>query len=310
MRNNSIVAIVGGALLFVLGFVIGLMAGGPDVEDIDAAVAERVDAASSAEAERIAKLEASLGQLSTDVTGRFDALSAGLASQAKAVGDIGTRLGGDLQGLGQSLTTKIETATASHLAALESGLAGLRGQISSAPAAPSAGKPKASEAGAPADPGAPPAGHSAGQTAVLSDGALRVFVSRIDAEAGKAHLRANGSDVTLGVGQSETLTSDAGDCRVTLDALDRGHAAVSGACGEELPEPDGAAPGTIVDLAEGLRVFVSGVTDSGARIAVNGVETTTVAAGESVEVRVGEQTCQVSVEKVDRGHVALGYVCD
>ena len=37
----------------------------------------------------------------------------------------------------------------------------------------------------------------------------------------------------------------------------------------------------MVDLAEGLRVFVSGVTDSGARIAVNGVESQTVPLGEA-----------------------------
>jgi hypothetical protein len=65
----------------------------------------------------------------------------------------------------------------------------------------------------------------------------------------------------------------------------------------------------MVTLADGLSVFVSGVTDSAARIAINGVATETVPVGESVEVEVGEQACRVSVESVDRGHVALGYVC-
>ena len=120
---------------------------------------------------------------------------------------------------------------------------------------------------------------------------------------------ANGTDLTLSVGQSQTLSGRAGECKVTLDALDRGHATVSGACGDALPAPAGAAPGSIVDLAEGLRVFVSGVTDAGARIAVNGVETRTVPLGESIDVKVGDQACRVSVESIDRGRVALGYVC-
>ncbi len=308
MKGNTWVTILGGALLFAFGLVIGLLSagGGADVEEIDAAIARRLDAATEAEAGRIAGLESRIGELSTDVGGRLDAIRTGVDSGTQTVGDVATKLGGDLEGLGQSLTSKIDTATASHLAALESGLAGLRGRISGAPAAESAA---ASPAAAPADPGAPPEGHGAGQTAILSDGALSVFVSRVDDEAGTARVRVNGTDMTLAVGQSETLESAQGDCRVTLDAIDRGHAAVSGACGDALPAPEGTAAGATVELAEGLRVFVSGVTDAGARIAINGVDTQVVPIGQSVEVAVGEQTCSVSVENVDRGRVALGYVC-
>ncbi len=313
MKNNTLVMAVGGALLFVLGLVIGLLSGGgASVEEIDAAVAKRIDAASSAEAERIAALESSLGQLSTDVGGRLDQIGTGVDSSAKAVGDVGSKLGTDLEGLGQSLSTKIDTATASHLAALESGLAGLRGQISEVPAAAPAeggGAEPAAQAAAPADPGTPPAGIGAGQTAILSDGAMRVFISRVDDAGGTAHVRVNGNDMALSVGQSETFSGDGGDCRVTLDAIDRGHATVSGACGDALPAPEGTAPGTSVQLADGLRVFVSGVTDGGVRLAVNGVATQLVPVGEAIDVTVGEQTCSVSVENVDRGRVALGYVC-
>jgi hypothetical protein len=313
MKNNTLMMAVGGGLLFVLGLVIGLMSGGgASVEDIDAAVASRIDAASSVEAERIAALEARLGELSTDVGGRLDQIGTGVDSSAKAVGDVGSKLGGDLEGLGQSLSTRIDTATASHLAALESGLAGLRGQISETPAAAPAdggAAEPAAQAAAPADPGTPAEGFGAGQTAILSDGAMRVFVSRVDDAGGKAHVRVNGNDMALSVGQSETFSGDGGDCRVTLDAIDRGHASVSGACGDDLPAPEGTAAGTSVQLADGLRVFVSGVTDGGVRLAVNGVATQVVPVGEAIDVAVGEQTCSVSVETVDRGRVALGYVC-
>lgn len=316
MKSNNLVMIFGGALLFLLGLVVGLLsAGGADVEDIDAAVAERLDASTAAADGRFAQLESTIGQLSTDMNGRLDELRTGVDSGTRTVGDVATRLGTDLEGLGQSLTSKIDTATTAHLAALESGLAGLRGRISGAPAAAGAAATAedaaapAASAAAPADPGAAPEGHGPGQTAVLSDGALRVFVSRVDAAAGTARLRVNGTDMTLAAGQSATLPSADGDCRLTLDAVDGGLAAVSGACGDALPAPEGTAPGTAVQLAEGLRVFVSAVGDAGARIAINGVETRVVPVGEAVEVEVGEQTCAVSVENVDRGHVALGYVC-
>jgi hypothetical protein len=308
MQKNHLMAIAGGALLFLLGLVIGISVGGPDTEAIEAAVAGRIDAATAAQSERIGKLEESVAALGS----RLDGLGGNVDAGAKAVGDVGAKLGDTLATLGQSLSEAIETSKSASLAALESGLAGLRGQISSAPAAApedEAAAPAAAPAPAPADPGTPPEGITAGETAILSDGALRVFLSRVDEAAGTADVRANGADLTLAVGQPQTVASAAGDCEVSLDALDRGHAAVSGACGDALPAPEGAAPGTMVDLAEGLRVFISGVTDEGARIAVNGVETQTVRLGEAVEVRVGEEVCRVSVESVDRGHVALGYVC-
>jgi len=302
MTTNRIAAIVGGAVLFILGLIIGAaISGGPSVEDIDAAVAKRIDAATATETAEIAKVGAGLTQLAGDLGGRLD-------GGAKAVADIGTKLGGDVAALGASLQGAIEKSSADHLAALEGGLAGLRGQISSAPAAaPGAATPAA--AAATAASAAPVEGYGPGETAILSDGALRVFVSRLDADAGTASVRAGGADLALALGESQTLAGPAGECQVTLDAVGGGKAALSGACGAALPEAAGAAPGSIVDLAEGLRVFVSGVTDAGARIALNGVRTVTVPVGESIEATVGDKNCQVTVEGVDRGRVALGYAC-
>ena len=53
MTTNRIAAIVGGAALFILGLIIGAaISGGPSVEEIDAAVAKRIDAASASEDRR------------------------------------------------------------------------------------------------------------------------------------------------------------------------------------------------------------------------------------------------------------------
>ncbi len=312
MKTNQIAA--GGAVLFLAGLIVGAImnGGGPDMKEIDAAIARHVDAASATQTAQIGEIEAGLTQLSSDLSGKIDGVATGVAagvdSGAKAVADVGDKIGGDVQTLGQSLQSAIETSSASHMAALESGLAGLRGQVSqvapaaAAPAEGAAAEPEAATA-------APVDGVGPGETAMLSDGALSVFVSRIDEASGTAYLRANGHDLVLAAGKSETVPGQAGDCQLTLDAVGGGKAAVSGACGDALPAPDGTAPGTAIDLAEGLRVFVSSVSDTGARIAVNGVNTVTLPVGEAIEATVGDKTCSVSVESVDRGRVALGYVC-
>ena len=231
MTTNRIAAIVGGAALFILGLIIGAaISGGPSVEEIDAAVAKRIDAASAAETAQIGKVEAGLTQLAGDLGGRLDGIAGTVDTGAKAAADLGTKIGGDVQTLGQSLQGVIEKSSSEHRAALESGLAGLRGQNTAAPAAaPAAAAGAAPGAAAPAASAAPVEGFGPGETAVLSDGALRVFVS--------------------------------------------------------------------------------GVGDGSARLAVNGVQTVTVAVGEGVEATAGDKACTVTVEGIDRGRVALGYVC-
>jgi hypothetical protein len=305
-RNQTL---LGAACLLLVGLLIGYAAGsgGPDIEDIDAAVAERLDAAGAAEAERLAALETSLGEL----TGRLDAIEANVSSGAETAAGVGERIGGDLAALGSTLGQRIHDTAASHLAALESGIASLRSDLATRPAAPAASAEQ--EPAAPANPaaeGTPPAGQGVGQTALLSDGAVRVFVSRVDGAAGSARLAINGAQATLKPGESHTFQSDGQDCRVTLAAIDRGHVVLAGGCGDDLPDPEGASAGTVVTLGDGaVRVFVSGVTEEGARIAVNGIDTRTLAVGEAVEVRVGEEDCRVSVASIDRGHVALDYAC-
>jgi hypothetical protein len=308
MTRNQL--LLGGACLLLVGLLVGYAAGsgGPDIEDIDAAVAERLDAAGAAEAERLAALETRLGELA----GRLDAIESGVASGAETAAGIGERIGGDLAALGSTLGERIQGTAAAHLAAIESGIASLRSELAARRAAPA--QPAApAEPAAPANPaaeGTPPAGQGVGETALLSDGAVRVFVSRVDDAAGSARLAINGGQATLKPGESHTFQSDGQDCRVTLAAIDRGHVVLAGGCGDDLPEPEGASASSIVTLGDGaVRVFVSGVTEQGARLAVNGVEMETVPVGEAVEVRVGEEDCRVSVESIDRGHVALDYAC-
>jgi len=71
---------------------------------------------------------------------------------------------------------------------------------------------------------APEGGIGAGETALLADGAARVFVSRVDSAAGTARVAVNGFDtVTLAVGE----TADTDACAVSLDAVGGGKASFS-----------------------------------------------------------------------------------
>lgn len=158
-----------------------------------------------------------------------------------------------------------------------------------------------------------------GQTAIFADGAVRAFVSAMDLDTSTAKLSVNGAGMSVGIG--ETAAVEGADCVVGIASLDAEGVTVASDCGMSVtaeaadvpPAPDkGFKPGGLAILADGaLRVFVSGLADDGssARIAINGVETQTVAAGTSIEVSVGEQTCQLAVTGVGNGMVGMDGNC-
>ncbi|WP_306133526.1 hypothetical protein [Roseivivax marinus] len=152
-------------------------------------------------------------------------------------------------------------------------------------------------------------GIAAGETASFADGAVRVFVSRVDAEAGAARLSINGALAALSTGETYEADTEGGPCMVALDSVSGRRAVVSAACGDALPAPEGARAGNTIRLANGdVRVFVSGVSadSTSARIAVNGVVPQTVALGDSVDAGDG---CSVTVDGIDRGHVSVSSDC-
>ncbi|MFT3972769.1 MAG: hypothetical protein QM699_04785 [Amaricoccus sp.] len=312
MSRNTL---LGAACLVLVGLLVGYIAGsgGPSLKEIDDTMSARLDAAGKAEADRTAALEAKVGDLGT----RMDAVSAQVKSGADAVQGLGDRIGGTITDLGTQLGDRVGAAGASSMAALQGGLDKLQQRLAAVvPGEPApAAKAPAADA-APAEAAKPaseatgiPAGSAAGETVILSETA-RVFVSRVDDAAGEASLYVDGAPVTLAVGQTAPFQAGDKDCQLTLAAVDRGHASLSGACGSDLPSAEGTAAGTSVILADGaVRVFVSGVEDEMARIAVNGVTTQDVAVGDSIDVASGEKSCKVTVTGIDRGHVALDAAC-
>lgn len=301
MSRNTL---LGAACLLLIGLLIGYIAGsgGPSLADIDRTVTARVDAAGKAQAERVAALETRVA----DIGKQVDAVSAKVDSGSTALQGLSDRIGTDLGDLGTKLGDSVSAAGASNLAALQGSLDRLKAALSAAPAAaPTQGgaAPAAAATGA-------PVGSGAGETLILSNGAARVFVSRVDESAGEASVYVNGDATTLKVGETKAFSAGDQDCQVTLAALDRGHATLSGGCGSDLPQAAGTPAGTVVSLADGaLRVFVSAVDANAARIAVNGVQTEEVAVGKSLDVAAGDKTCTVTVTGVDRGHVSLEGAC-
>ena len=324
-RNNLLIA----AVILLVGLIVGYAAGsgGPNLRDIDAVVGKRVDAAMAAQDEKVAALGTRIDDLTSGLDGKVEDLGSrldGIASKvdagSQAVSGVSDKIGSDITDLGKEIGDLVQSSGASHLAALESGFSDLRSEMKSgsggqpAAAAASSGtgggaKPASSKQATAAASGTPPAGQAAGDTAILSDGKVRVFVSRVDDDAGKARLTINGTAATLAPGESKTFTADGQDCRVTLAALDRGHVVVAGGCGSDLPAPEGTPAGSTATLDDGVRVFVSGVTADGARIAVNGFDTKTVKVGEAVDVQMDGKACTVTVQGIDRGRVSLDSNC-
>ncbi|MBB5222081.1 hypothetical protein HNP73_002017 [Amaricoccus macauensis] len=305
MSRNTL---LGAACLLLVGLLVGYIAGsgGPSLKEIDQAVSARLDAASKAEAERAAALDARVAELGT----RVDAVSADVKSGADAVQGLGDRLGGNLADLGTRLGDTVNAAGASSVAALQGGLERLQQRLAAAPAAnPAADVPQAGAAAPEGHATGLPAGTAAGETLALAD-AARVFVSRVDDAAGEALVYIDGEPMTLKVGETAPFQAGGEECQLTLAAVDRGHASLTGGCGSDLPKVEGTSPGAVAVLADGaVRVFVSAVDQQSARIAINGIATQEVAVGETVDVASGEKACRVTVTGVDRGHVTLDAAC-
>lgn len=284
----------------VVGLIAGLVIGG---NSSDSAVRDAVaEAMSDIEAQVEETTSASRDAVAA-LDERFDAIEAAVSENASAATGAAEEMGARIAEIGAAVEQGFND-TADRVAAL---------------ATPSAEEPtqETSQAETGTEAGtetiaaseAPEGGIGAGETAMLADGAVRVFVSRVMNDA--ARLSVNGALQTVAVGDSVS----AGDCEVTLDAAGGGKAAVSARCGgatdaqpgETGDASGGLRPGETAILADGaLRVFVSGVTgDGAARIAVNGVETATVQAGESVEA----DDCTVTVAAVGDGRVALDGTC-
>ncbi|TCO70295.1 hypothetical protein [Rhodovulum euryhalinum] len=190
--DGKTVLIGGVVVVAAFGFLVSQNKSGSQETALEGQVATLTD--------RISDLETALAE----VTERADAQAAAIAEGAT----LGSRLAETVQGLGA--------------------MGDAAGQDAAAPAAETAA--------AAAEPEAAPAAASdagtllaIGQTAVFGDGSVRVFLSRVDAEADAARIAVNGiATTTLAVGESV----EAGDgCTVTLGGIEGNQASLGYTCG-------------------------------------------------------------------------------
>lgn len=77
----------------------------------------------------------------------------------------------------------------------------------------------------------PPVGTKTAETAMLADGAVRAFVSRISGDESYAVVAFNGLEtVPLDFGEIARIDTDGGECEVKIDGIDRGHVAFTASC--------------------------------------------------------------------------------
>ncbi|MDD9717426.1 hypothetical protein PVW48_11760 [Dinoroseobacter sp. PD6] len=260
-----------------------------------------------------------------DLESRLNAVQSRLDGELVKVQDAMDSRLADLQGAVDALVDQASGALAEEdLAALRIRLEELAmqsGDLSEMVAALGAASPPektlapaTEQASAPADepaeeeaPGAP--GLMPGQTALFADGAVRVFVSRLDPGTNSLRASINGDRKTLREGIWRTVASGDGHCRITLEGLSRNGASISALCGDELPAAEGISPGETTILNDGsLRVFASRVTEDAARLSVNG-ENVFLAAGDRATVMAGAQSCRLTLAQVDRAHATVGAEC-
>ncbi|MEM7057613.1 MAG: hypothetical protein AAF557_08490 [Pseudomonadota bacterium] len=246
MAENTVVV---GAGAGIVGLLVGFLAGGPDTDDLAKKVSNQVagsaETVAAAGAEQIKSLEgtfaASAEQLSA-MDEKIAGLEKTLASVSENQAASSSAMDGKLDNAVLAITKRLDelsesgTAQAAKIeSALSEGLGKLEGSIGQAVAAiPAATAPQEVE-----EPAAPTAnepeikGVKVGQTEIMMDGAVRVFISGVDQEAKTARVAVNGlTTQILGGYKDVTFMIDETTCALLLDDIVQGHVQLSAECGE------------------------------------------------------------------------------
>lgn len=312
LSRNSLILAGGGALA---GLVIGMLLSNSATDrkitdgiktamaDVEQAQLDAGAQATAAISEQIAALETVLADSRAEMAGHVESLASRITDETAAlsakVESNATRVSSEIRGTaqGQSAALALLSATMAPTSKTEKGGAATQPtettQTESTPSEPVADD-----------------GLSVGETAVYADGKVRVFVSRHDAADRRARLSINGRDKRVAAGHATVVRHDGGTCLVGVSAIRSTGVSITSDCDLPLQGATFSAGETAV-LADGaLRVFVSGILNGDARLAINGLGVQTVVVGEAVEVTSGEQNCLVSVSGIRNGTLALNGVCN
>lgn len=248
MANETFMAAIGAG---VVGLLVGFVASGTDEEKLGAEIGKQLAANSSevepASASQIAELSEQIAAINEKVAGLGDALASGMEQQAAgdtanaekldaAVSALDTRIAAVSSEVGELVAASGAEQTAALEAALAGGMADLKGSLDSvaALAATSAGGAEAEEVAQPEpEPEPQIEGVRVGQTELLMDGAVRVFVSGINSDDGTVRVAVNGTAMqTLGSYHTVNFEANEAQCELLLDAVVQGHVQLSASCPE------------------------------------------------------------------------------
>lgn len=328
----------------VVGLLIGLAIGGDGREAREATLRAQDEMAKSVAAlnDSVGRIGQTVADLDGKVMGIGTAMTevseqqAGLQGLSARIDQVGTEIDSAMSQIGGAVSDVGSQVTASlgeRMEGLRSALAGIGAR------AGGGGKAGDEEAGDETAGGEQAGGDQAGggQAAAapgegeavtigsaidLGDGAARLFLSSVDPEAGEARVAINGpvaSTVTLGE------PAEAGACSVTLTGFtEDGGATFSADCGDgaasaaagggtdsaEAPAATGAGTAVAIGAAETLvdgklRVFLSAIDADGARVAINGPATVSLAIGQPVEVN----GCTVTLTGTGEGQATFEGAC-
>lgn len=235
MNNESIAFGAGGA---ILGLLIGFLAGGPDVDELEDRLTERIRTGT---AETAAAVTEKTGALEKRIAALEEALASGAETQAANAADMSARIEGAVSALSERIDAAAESAssgaarTSTEVTTALSGqldaLSGRLDWVARTVGTMTAGNPAPS--GVAAAPAGPPEiqGARVGETESLLDGQVRVFVSAVDAAAGTARVAINGLSMTeISRRRPVRFATGAGECTLSLDAIVEGHAQMSAEC--------------------------------------------------------------------------------
>ncbi|WP_425072672.1 hypothetical protein [Sagittula sp. S175] len=238
MDNKAVLYGVGGVLIGLLG---GVAVGGATSANkmqraLDRALAPAQEAQASASSgtqealtaiqERLAALEAAVGEAKVDPAALAGEVSAGVGSQTEG-------LAAKLDEMQSTLGGRIDEAAKAQSEAVKAALADM-----SAGMADSARIAAAAVVAAEGDGGGTEvagkeisAALGVGETAVFADGALRVFVSRLDTQGGSARLMVNGETASAGIGGTVATELDGQACAVSVMTLSDEGVTLGSDCG-------------------------------------------------------------------------------
>jgi archaellum component FlaC len=321
MKTTTVLALAAGAA--IIGLLIGMALGRSGREEL-AARADRQEELSAQVAGVTEKLDAMEGRFD-DLGGQIGSVGEGIEGQSQQVASLSDKIGE----MGTSVSEKLDEMGSSVSDSVSGAVSGLSTELSdnmslqfSSLSTQIAGiaRPEAAAAD-------PVSGVRLlpGRTLMIGEGAARIFLSGVSRDSQSARVAVDGTQVqTLAVGES----MDAGNCEITLTAIDAPGAMIDSSCGgggEDGGGEDGgggSAPAEPMGLGEGTEIPVAksaSFADGAVRIYLSRIDPQTQEASVAIngttlsKLKVGDPVtagdCTVNLTGMDRSSVSVKTTC-